>query len=88
MTGHVVKTDLLAIETHSSTSASHVKNTGHGFQLFDTAPGPHTYNDREADDTSEVDALGGAKGCSVIGGAKRSFFQVHRRTPSENTVDG
>ena len=81
-------TALLAIETRSSTEAPHVKNTGHGFQLFDTAPGPHTYSDREADDTSEGDALGGAKGKSVIGGAKRNFYQVHRRTPSENTVDG
>ena len=81
-------TALLAIETRSSTAASHVKNTGHGFQLFDTAPGPHTYNDSEADDTSEVDAIGGAKGYSVIVGAKRSYYQGHLRTPSENTVDG
>jgi len=88
VTGHVVRTALPVIETHFSTSASYVKNTGHGFQLFETAPASHTYNDSEADDISEVDALGGAKGYSVMGGAKHNFYQVHWHTPSENTVDG
>ena len=78
----------LAIETRSSTAASHAKNTGYGFQLSDTAPGPHAYNDREADDTSEFAALCGAKGYSVISGSKRNFYHVHVRTPSENTVGG
>jgi carbonic anhydrase len=88
VTGSAVKTAMPVIETHISTSASYVKNTGHGFQLFETAPASHTYNSSETDEISEVDSIGGAKGYSVIGGAKYNFYQVHWHTPSENTVDG
>jgi len=84
VTADAVTTAMPVIATHFDTNASFVKNTGHGFQLFETSPETHEFNV----DTSEVDSIGDSKGYSIIGGAKHNFYQVHWHTPSENTVDG
>mmetsp|Transcript_22436 Transcript_22436/g.42947 ORF Transcript_22436/g.42947 Transcript_22436/m.42947 type:complete len:607 (+) Transcript_22436:61-1881(+) len=87
VTSATVKTVNPVIETHFDTDVSYVKNTGHGFQLFETSPANHSYNATSAG-ISEVDNIGGSKGYSFIGGAKFNFYQVHWHSPSENTVDG
>jgi len=88
VTKDAVKTAMPVIETKIDTVATYVKNTGHGFQLFETAPGSHNYNSSMAGEVSEVDSIGGSKGYSIIGGSKYNFYQVHWHTPSENTIDG
>jgi carbonic anhydrase len=73
------------IETHFSAALAYVKNTGHGWQLFETSP--HTH-DLGPGGTVEVMAEGQPKGYSMINGQKYNFYQVHWHTPSENTIDG
>merc|ERR1719327_54239 len=74
-----------AIETSITAVLKYVKNTGHGFQLFETNPATHELNDA---DEAHVMVGGQPKGYSMINGAKYNFYQVHWHTPSENTVDG
>jgi carbonic anhydrase len=74
-----------AIETRFSAALEFVKNTGHGWQLFETSPASHELNE---DGEVHVMAEGQPKGYSMINGAKYNFYQVHWHTPSENTVDG
>jgi carbonic anhydrase len=70
---------LTDITTHFSTTASYVKNTGHGFQVFETSPNSHVWNSSSMSGSS--DQLGhSAKGYSVIGGAKYNFYQVNWHT--------
>ena len=73
------------IETFFSAELAYVKNTGHGFQLFETHPATHGLDDGGA---VEAAVDGEPKGYSMINGAKYNFYQVHWHTPSENTVDG
>jgi len=77
-----------AIVTAFKTTATYVKNTGHGFQVFETNPNGHVYNSSAASQVSVDDYSGSAKGHSIINGEKFNFYQVHWHTPSENTIDG
>jgi carbonic anhydrase len=78
---------LTIIETNYSTTASYVKHTGYGWQVFETSPNSHVWN--SATSMGSVDQLGNsAKGYAMIGGAKYDFYQVHWHTPSENSIDG
>jgi carbonic anhydrase len=81
VTTKVKKASMPSIKTSITAQAKFVKNSGHGFQLFETSPQVH-------DHTGGVDATGTAKGHSMIGGAKYNFYQVHWHAPSENTIDG
>jgi carbonic anhydrase len=77
--------DVLQITTKFNTTATYVKNTGHGFQVFETSPKSHKLHNG----TVFPESIGGsAKGYSMIGGAKYNFYQVNWHSPSENTVDG
>jgi len=80
----VVKTMQPSISTHFDTKVTYTKNTGHGWQIFETSPDAHSYNAT----SHEAEDLGKSKGHSMIGGNKFNFYQVHWHTPSENTVDG
>jgi len=82
-TSAVIPAPLAAISTHFDTTASYVKNTGHGFQLFETSPTAHNLVNGNLDTVA-----GQAKGYSFINGARFNFYQVHWHTPSENTIDG
>jgi len=84
VTADVVETQLPVISTHFSATTEYVKNTGHGFQLFETAPQVFTLN--EDNTTMAID--GTDKGYSEIGTQRYNFYQVHWHTPSENTIDG
>ena len=75
-----------AVETHFITSALYVMSAGHGFQLFEAAPGSQAYDDSYADDISEVMPSPVQKGYTVTGGPRRHSHQAHRDTPSENTL--
>jgi len=81
----VVSESLPNIETHITAQVRYLKNTGHGFQLFETNPSTHGLT---RSDQSTVDSRGAPKGYSMIGGEMYSFYQVHWHSPSENTVDG
>ena len=73
------------ISTHFDTTVSYVKNTGHGFQIFETSPVKHKFSV----DAAVAEGSGAsAKGYSLIGGSKYNFYQVHWHTPSENAIDG
>jgi len=84
VTSSAVPTSLPNIDTHFTAAVDFVKNTGHGFQLFQTSPATHDLNASGI----FVDATGTPKGYSMIGGEKYNFYQVHWHTPSENTIDG
>jgi carbonic anhydrase len=84
-TKRAIKTALPMINTSFDTTLSYVKNSGHGFQLFETSPTLHKWSSGAA---AAHDATQGAKGFSMIGGDKFNFYQVHWHTPSENTIDG
>jgi len=86
----VVKTILPAIVTKIDTKVTFVKNSGHGFQIFETSPAEYKYLASSSNKTKiAVDDNGpSAKGYSMIGGSKYNFYQVHWHTPSENTIDG
>jgi len=86
VTSSAVPTSLPNIDTHITAALDYVKNSGHGFQLFETSPDTHGFNAKSA--AGEVDATGTPKGYSMIGGEKYNFYQVHWHTPSENTIDG
>lgn len=75
---------LPTITTQLTPNLQLLKNSGHGFQLFETSPYEPAHDDAESD----VDELGSVKGYSIIGGARFNFYQVHWHTPSENTIDG
>ena len=47
VTSATVKTVNPVIETHFDTDVSYVKNTGHGWQLFETSPHTHGLNELE-----------------------------------------
>merc|ERR1719337_95619 len=55
-----------AIETHFSAVLEYVKNSGHGFQLFETSPTTH---DLDVAGEAHVMADGQPKGYSMINGA-------------------
>jgi carbonic anhydrase len=77
--------DYTWITTAFDTRATYVKNTGYGFQVFETSPTSHAF----ANGSVSPESIGGsAKGYSMIGGDKYNFYQVHWHSPSENTVDG
>jgi carbonic anhydrase len=78
--------DMQKITTYFNTTVSYVKNTGHGFQLFETSPQKHVMDTNGVVSPDSLTAS--AKGYSMIGGAKFNFYQTHWHTPSENTVDG
>jgi len=84
VTSSAVPTSLPNIDTHFTAAVAFVKNSGHGFQLFETSPATHDLNASGV----FVDATGTPKGYSMIGGEKYNFYQVHWHTPSENTIDG
>jgi len=87
VTANVKQAATATIETHFDTTATYVKNTGHGFQLFETSPAASVFND--TDNTIAVDDFSGsAKGYSMVNGDKFNFYQVHWHSPSENTIDG
>merc|ERR1719506_1701796 len=62
-----------AISTDISAALEYVKNTGHGWQLFETSPATHDLVDGKV----QVMADGQPKGHSMINGAKYNFYQVH-----------
>jgi len=74
------------IQTTFTARLKYVKNTGHGFQLFETSPDTSKL-DPDGNNV-EVDATGTPKGYSTIGGERYAFYQVHWHHPSENTIDG
>merc|ERR1719272_2550545 len=86
VTKSAVHTTLPNIETHFTATLDYVKNSGHGFQLFETKPSTSKFNSTSG--AGDVDATGTPKGHSMIGGQKYNFYQVHWHTPSENTIDG
>eukprot|EP01084_Bolivina_argentea_P157462 274400_1 len=45
VTANVKKASTAVITTHLETTASYVKNTGHGFQLFETKPSASVMDD-------------------------------------------
>ena len=87
ITSSTVKASLPTIATSFSTKCTYVKNTGRGFQLFETSPVEHKY-DKATGKVVEFDNGQSAKGFSLIGGDKFNFYQVNWHTPSENTIDG
>jgi carbonic anhydrase len=86
------------IETRIAGTLQYVKNTGHGFQLFEMSPDEYIYDPTQPTKTNSISqgkkcVLGvcttqTTKGYSMIGGSKYDFFQVNWHTPSENTIDG
>mmetsp|Transcript_4354 Transcript_4354/g.8534 ORF Transcript_4354/g.8534 Transcript_4354/m.8534 type:complete len:679 (-) Transcript_4354:298-2334(-) len=83
-TSKVVDMSLKPISSHFDATTEYVKNTGHGFQLYETHPFQHTLG---AANTPEV-VSGEDKGYSMIRDQRYNFYQVHWHTPSENTIDG
>ena len=61
------------ISTHFDTTVSYVKNTGHGFQIFETSPVKHKFL---VDAAVADDSGASAKGYSMIGGSKYNFYQA------------
>jgi carbonic anhydrase len=89
VTKTVVKTTLPTIETAIETSLSFVRNTGHGFQLFETSHKESRFNpDDKVNKIKVIDETASAKGFSMIHGSKFNFYSVLWHTPSENTIDG
>jgi carbonic anhydrase len=83
VTSSAVKTAMPVIETNFDATPDYIKNSGHGFQVFETDPELHGHNEEH-----EAISKGVTKGHSTIGGSKYNFYQVHWHSPSENTVDG
>ena len=79
VTADAIKTMMPVITTHFDSSLTYVKNTGHGFQLFETSPVKHKFVTGSNAGVADDSALG-AKGYSMIGGSKYNFYQVHYMT--------
>ena len=88
VTSKIISTTEPIITTHIDTVLSYVKNTGYGYQLFETTPQSYRYDVNANTKTSVLDTTPSAKGYSMISGSKYNFYQVNWHTPSENTVDG
>jgi carbonic anhydrase len=88
VTNKLISTTEPVIATHIDTTLSYVRNTGHGFQLFETSTQSSRYDVNTQSKISSLDLNAGSKGYSMISGSKFNFYQVNWHTPSENTVDG
>jgi len=84
VTQQTVKTTMPVIQTRLAGTLQYVKNTGHGFQLFEMSPDEYIYDPAQPSKTKPV-SLGKkqdgtvwvpqtTKGYSMIGGSKYDFF--------------
>ena len=87
VTQQTVKTTMPVIQTRLAGTLQYVKNTGHGFQLFEMSPDEYIYDPTQSTKTKSISAgkkLNAAnpqvmeaqttKGYSMIGGSKYDFF--------------